>query len=180
MEDKKKGSKKSAPDKIALDTSIPVSNKDRTFHYLPHNFSSSEYEKKFFEELLQLKYLNESGIEVYYNGNRHLGGFTIECYVRSGESKQWHRIGNYTTDFLLIKRDGKNKLNQLMMIETKGKIYEHSPDFQDRQEFVDKEFVKQNNKKFGYEKFNFICLTDDKPVGDQAQVLETRAKKFFH
>ena len=178
-EDMKKGLDKPVPDKIMPMNSLAVASKDRTFHYLPHNFSSSGYEQDFFKELLKSQDLEDLGVEIYYNGNRHLGGFTIECYVRKGVEKQWHRVGNYTTDFLIVKRDSKNKLQKLMMVETKGNIYSHSPDFQDRKQFVDQEFVKQNNKKFSYEKFCFLYLPAEFNVGHNAQEVVKKAKEFF-
>lgn len=177
--DTKKGKKIPMPTKEQIDTNIPILNKDRSFHYIPHDFSDSNYEKKFFQKTLLSPILKDLGVEVYYNGNRHLGGVSIECYVKSSGKDNWHRIGNYTTDFLLIKRDKKNKLHKVMLIETKGEIYSHSPEFQSRRKFVDEEFVTHNNKQFGYEKFKFMCFVDSEELPYSISRLEDQAKEFF-
>ena len=158
-------------------------SKERSFHYAPYNFSSSKFEKNFLKEILKLRVLKDMDLEIYYNGARNTGGFVIECYTRKSEKDDWHRLGNYTADFLLIKREkkikGKKEIKKIMIIETKGKVYSNDINFIKRQKFVDKEFVKQNNEVFGYKKFAFSVITDDEDIDDSIMKIHSEINNFF-
>ena len=175
--DKEAGKEVEVPKQEKYDESLPIISKNRAFHYIPHSFDASQYEKEFFQKMLASGSLKDMGVEIYYNGKRHIDGFTIECYVRHNNS--WRRIGNYTTDFLLIKRDDKNNLHKIMLIETKGEVFSHSPEFQERKKFVDKQFIKQNNELFGYKKFDFMHFLDSERIEASITKLERRASGFF-
>lgn len=161
------------------ESSLAVLQKERSFHYLPHNFSQSNFEKTFLEEALKMKVLKEQGLEIYYNGDRKFNGLSIECYTQNQGRGMWHRVGNYTTDFLIIKRDKENKFSKVLIIETKGQGFRHIPDFEYRRKFVDEEFVRKNNEFFNYEKFAFLCLVDNRDIEDNIQELEEKIGGFF-
>ncbi|MCB0540859.1 MAG: hypothetical protein KDE33_25315, partial [Bacteroidetes bacterium] len=84
------------------DHSLAVRSKNKTFHYLPYNFVQSGFEKDILQKTLQLDSFKENGLEVYYNGERGLTEFVINCFAKNG--KNWKNIGRYTTDFLIIQR----------------------------------------------------------------------------
>ena len=162
-------------------------NKERSFHYIPHNFINSKLEKTFLQKILELKILKDMDLEIYYNGARNTGGFVIECYTRETKKDNWRRLGNYTTDFLLIKRGkkingklrNKKEIDKIMMIETKGEGYSHIPDFIKREKFVGEEFVKQNNAVFNYEKFAFIVVKDDEDINHNMMYIQSKINNFF-
>jgi type III restriction enzyme len=56
-------------------------------------------------------------LEIYYNGERGLTEFVINCFAKEG--KYWKNIGKYTTDFLIVKRTAKDKIHKALLIETK-------------------------------------------------------------
>ena len=60
----------------------------------------------------------------------------------------------------LIKRDGKDKIHKALIVETKGEIYAKDEKFKSRKAFVESEFLKANNDKFGYKRFDYLYLED--------------------
>jgi len=96
---------------------------------------------------------------VYYNGDGQFTEFRIDCY-KQNDKKQWGYIGKYTPDFLIIKRDGKDKIHKALIVETKGEIYATDEKFKSRKAFVESEFLKANNDKFGYKRFDYLYLED--------------------
>lgn len=133
-------------------------NKDSSFHYLPYH-TDSELEKTFLQKILALEDIEKFGIEVYYNGDRALTEFKIDCYKKQGSS--WRRVGYYTPDFLIIKRNTQgDKIDKAIIVETKGKLYASDPNFVARREFTQSEFLEINNKRAGYEKFRYLYLED--------------------
>ncbi len=149
--------------------------KDRSFHYLPYHTDSS-FEQIFLRELLTFPEIESMGLEVYYNGDRALTEFKIKCYKHSGQ--KWIYVGKYTPDFLIIQRkDGK--IHKAIIVETKGRIYASDPTFRDKRTFMEQEFSKHNNKTFGYERFDYLCLEDSLP--ENARILQTitRIRTFF-
>lgn len=123
-----------------------------TYHYLPYHFDSN-FERTFFLDVLALTVFKEKGLEIYFNGDRGLAEFKIECYKKQRSS--WARIGKYTPDFLIVKRS-EGKIHQAIIVETKGSGYEHS--FEDRKAFMEQQFIKQNNYKYGYKKFDYLHI----------------------
>ena len=149
--------------------------KDRSFHYLPYHTDSS-FEKVFLEEILSLKDIEDLNLEVYYNGDRGMTEFKIKCYKKT--NGKWAYIGLYTPDFLIIKRkDGK--IHKAIIVETKGKIYANDPTFKDKRLFMEKEFAKQNNSAFGYERFDYLYLEDSLPENERIVLTHKKIKDFF-
>ena len=144
-------------------------HRDKTFHYLPYKIDSA-FEIKFLEEVLSLKITKEQNLEVYYNGDRGLSDFKIKCY----RGKKY--LGFYTPDFLIVRRK-ENKIHKAIIVETKGEAF--SNNFNDRREFMQNDFIKQNNEKFGYERFDFLYLEDDLPDDIRIAKIHNAIKDFF-
>ncbi len=134
------------------------SNKDISYHYMPYRVDSA-FESKFLAEVLTLQSVKDNKLEVYYNGDGQFTEFRIDCY-KQNDKKQWGYIGKYTPDFLIIKRDGKDKIHKALIVETKGEIYATDEKFKSRKAFVESEFLKANNDKFGYKRFDYLYLED--------------------
>lgn len=154
-------------------TSHPM--KDKSFHYLPYK-TDQGFEKKFLEEVLTQECIKENGLEVYYNGDSHLTEFRIKCYER--KNGKYNYIGLYTPDFLIIKRKD-DKIYKVLIVETKGEVYSHSPAFIGRRSFMQSEFLQKNNQKFGYSRFDYLYLED--ALTDSERIIATNAKinNFF-
>ena len=149
--------------------------KDRSFHYLPYH-TDSGFEQAFLQEVLAFDDLSARGLEVYYNGDRAMTEFKIRCYKAVGG--KWRYIGMYTPDFLIIqRRDGK--IHKALIVETKGKIYANDPTFKDKRAFMDSEFIRQNNEKFGYERFDYLYLEDSIEPADRLVLTHEKIKEFF-
>ena len=154
-----------------------VLNKERTFHYIPYNFSKSLFELDFLREVLTLS--SAKKLEVYYNGEQYLTEFRIVCYSKE-ENKQikWRRVGYYTPDFLVIQRN-INEIHKILIVETKGAGYANQPEFIKRRNFVEKEFLKFNNEKFGYNRFDYLYIPDDKNMIENLNNFNNKIKSFF-
>jgi len=156
--------------------SSAIRNKDRTFHYLPYDFNQSGFEKDFLHKTLNLDILKENNLEIYYNGERGLTEFVINCYAQ--ENNYWKNIGRYTTDFLIIERKD-NQIHKALIIETKGKGFANDPVFQKKKSFVETEFLQQNRNKFKYDKFDFLYLEDSQNMPEILSKLTTKVNDFF-
>ncbi|MCI8273162.1 MAG: DEAD/DEAH box helicase family protein [Clostridia bacterium] len=132
--------------------------KDKTFHYLPYVFTQSSFEKEVLQKILTLTKFKSNHLEIYYNGDRNTASFRIECYKT--ENRKIKKVGLYTPDFLILRRDEDNKIDKVLIVETKGKGYSKQQDFIDRRNYVEREFIKFNNKKFGYNKFDYLYIED--------------------
>ena len=131
----------------------PHPERNQTYHYLPYRFDSG-LEKHFLsQELLPL--IKEKALEVYFNGDDTLTEFKIDCYKRVGTN--WRYIGRYVPDFLLLSRNEQKQIDKVIIIETKGEGF--AAKFKDKLDFMS-EFVKKNNDKFGYQRFDFLYLED--------------------
>ena len=149
--------------------------KDRSFHYLPYR-TDSTFEQTFLKEVLALKEIESLGLEVYYNGDRAMTEFKIKCYKHS--KHKWQYIGMYTPDFLIIKRrDGK--IHKVIIVETKGKIYSNDPTFKEKRSFMETEFTKQNNDKYGYDRFKYLYLEDNMSEYDRIKLTHKKICDFF-
>jgi len=158
-----------------------VKNKEVTFHYLPYNFGgsgSSGLEIETLQKALQLADFKNKDLEIYYNGERGLTEFVINCFAKEG--KYWKNIGKYTTDFLIIKRISKNKIHKALLLETKGALYADDKVFQKKKNYVEKEFLKLNQEKFGYQRFDFLYLEDSKNIAANITKLNTKLNVFFN
>ncbi len=145
--------------KAPKEFSLPVRSKNNAFHYLPYNFGgsgSSGFEIETFRNVLRSADFVNNGLEIYYNGERGLTEFVINCFAKQG--KYWKPAGKYTTDFLIIKRKEKDEIYKALLIETKGSVYALDPSFQKKKNYIETEFLQLNADKFGYRKFDFYTL----------------------
>lgn len=149
--------------------------KNRSFHYLPYRTDSS-FEQKFLAETLTLQEIETLNLEVYYNGDRAMTEFKIKCYKHSGN--KWRYIGMYTPDFLIIQRKN-NKIHKAIIVETKGKIYANDPKFEDKRSFMEREFTRQNNTQYGYERFEYLYLEDSMSEDDRIKLTHKKICEFF-
>ena len=141
--------------------------KDRCFHYLPYLMDSS-FEQIYLKEVLSMKDIENYGLEVYYNGDRTMTEFKIKCYKST--SGKWRYIGMYTPDFLIIQRNG-SLIHKIVIVETKGEIYANDPRFKDKKAFMQEYFIGMNNKKYGYERFDYLYLEDT--LSDNERIFQT-------
>lgn len=148
-----------------------VTAKDRTFHFLPYKFDSG-FEKTFLEEALKLDTLASLGLEIYFNGEKDVTDFRIKCY----DNKR--AVGLYTPDFLVIKRKSE-KIHRVLILETKGKGFAEQTQFILRRKFVESEFLRMNNEKFDYDKFDYLYLTDADPFNTNLAKFDQRVRAFF-
>ena len=159
------------------DFSNAIKSKDKTFHYLPYDFKQSGFEKDILKETLNLTNFKNSELEIYFNGERGLTEFVINCYAK--ENSYWKNIGKYTTDFLIIKRKNK-EIHKALIIETKGKGFANDPVFLKKKKFVETQFLEQNKDKFGYHKFDFLYLEDSDDLPNNLSKLNTKIDNFFN
>ncbi len=158
-----------------LAPSLAVRWKDRTLHYIPYSFAQSKLELDFLEACLRLQDFQQKNLELYYNGERGLTEFVIQCYQKKG--KFWKRLGEYTPDFLLLQRDQNGDPYRLLIVETKGAGFEQA--FESRRAFVSSDFLRINREKFGYERFDFLYIREsDSPEARLAQ-LAAKINAFF-
>lgn len=132
----------------------PHPERDQTYHYLPYHFDSS-FEINFFAKSV-LPMLKGKDLEVYFNGDDTLTEFKIRCYHHDG--RHWRYIGIYVPDFLIIQRNNEGKVYKAIIVETKGEGF--AAKFAERRKFMQTEFLKKNNEKFGYNRFDFLYLED--------------------
>lgn len=152
----------------------PHPERNQSYHYLPYRFDSS-LEKNFFStEIIPL--IKDKDLEIYFNGDDTLTEFKINCYNRVGN--QWHYIGKYVPDFLLLSRNAENQIDKVIIIETKGEGY--AAKFADRRKFMETEFVKKNNEKFGYRRFEFLYLEDTLTNEQRMQKTLQAMNDFFN
>jgi len=137
----------------ASDIKDPHPERLHTYHYIPYRFDSS-FEMEYFSRSF-LPLIHDRNLEIYFNGDDQLTEFKIRCYRHDG--KHWNYIGMYVPDFLLIQRK-ENLIHKVIIIETKGQGY--APAFAERRKFMEEDFVRRNNEKFGYERFSFLYLED--------------------
>ena len=149
--------------------------KNRSFHYLPYR-TDSYFEQTFLDQVLAMAEMDNLDLEVYYNGDRTMTEFKIKCY--KGDAGAWRYIGMYTPDFLIVKRkDGK--IHKAIIVETKGAIYANDPTFKDKRSFMEREFTRQNNKAFGYERFEYLYLEDSFPEAERIRMTHEKICAFF-
>jgi hypothetical protein len=153
-----------------------VKSKDRTFHYLPYDFSQSAFELNFLRGALTLAEFQGKGLELYYNGERSLTEFRVKCFEK--KKSGWKPVGLYTPDFLLIQRKD-NAIHKVLIIETKGSGFADQLKFKLRKTFMETEFKKMNNESFGYDRFDFLYLADDVPMDQNLVALNKTITTFF-
>lgn len=152
----------------------PNPERKRTYHYLPYRFDSGmEYE--IFQSALNLEYMKENNLELYFNGDENLTDFHIECHHFDGS--HWHNLGSYFPDFLLLQRKD-DAIRKVMIIETKGAYL--AGKFKLRRKFLDETFVPQNSEHFGYQRFSFLYLEDSLPQQERKIRLVEAIKTYFN
>ena len=171
-------SEKTAPAELAT--------KDQTFHYLPYDFAQSGLELGLLQELLKATEFQASGLEIYYNGARHLTEFRIDCFQQVGSSsrntaKRWQRLGTYTPDFVMLQRGEGGAAHKVLIIETKGAGFSEQSGYALRKKFVSTEFLQINNAKFGYPRFDFIEIMEPAHQDYRSAAFELlgHAQRFF-
>ncbi len=147
-------------------------NKDKTFHFLPYSFDS-KFEMAFLENVLQDRDFQELQLEVYFNGERHITDFKITCYQKNKNS--WQKIGEYCPDFLIIQRNSQTEIHKILIAETKGEGF--AENFKSKRNFMETEFLRINNEKFGYNRFDFLYVQDNDP--NWVANLNRKIKSFF-
>lgn len=165
---------KEMADKLRAQSSSHI-NKDRSFHYLPYHTDSS-FEQTFLKEVLSFDELAKLGLEVYYNGDRSMTEFKIKCY--KNKDNKWNYVGFYTPDFLIIQRKN-NVIHKVIIVETKGDIYANDPEFKNKRKFMETEFLKQNNKAFGYNRFEYLYLEDTMSESRRLNITFDKFRDFF-
>ena len=145
----------------------------KTYHYLPYRFDS-KLEMGYFSDTLQA-IIRDRQLEFYFNGDDNLTEFKIRCYKKQG--RHWSPIGSYTPDFLVISRDEQNRIKQVLIVETKGEGFAAA--FADRRQFVEEEFVRFNNARFGYDRFGFLYVEGTMAPAERDRKTLTAINQFF-
>ncbi|MBQ0063750.1 MAG: DEAD/DEAH box helicase family protein [Prevotella sp.] len=151
-------------------------NKDRSYHYLPYHVDS-RFESVFLNEVLTQECIHKHDLEVYYNGDGQFTEFRIDCFKKNAHD-QWKYIGRYTPDFLIVKRQG-DKIHKVLIVETKGALYAQDEAFRDRRAFVEGQFLKQNEEKFGYRRFDYLYLEDTLTESERINKTNDIINQFF-
>lgn len=149
--------------------------KNRSFHYLPYH-TDSGFEQTFLKEILTLPEIESLDLEVYYNGDNVMTEFKIKCYKKV--NNKWVYVGIYTPDFLILQRQ-YGQIHKAVIVETKGEIYKNDPKFKDKRIFMETEFAKQNNRAFGYERFDYLYLEDIQPENERILITRKKIVDFF-
>lgn len=136
-----------------------IDPQDLSFNYAPYRFDSG-LESNAIVQMLQESLFEQ--LELYYNGMRHseLNSFVIKT-----------PYGNYTPDFLLLKRTGKpyrfkdntkniTPIEKVLIIETKGAIYYNDNNFRAKEKFIKNEFLRHNPH------IRYECFVDAKDDND--------------
>ena len=166
--------------KLPMEQPETIKSKNITYHYLPYNFGgsgSSGLELAIFQEAIKLKEFKDRGLEIYYNGERGLTEFVIDCYAKNGS--YWKNVGKYTTDFLIIKRNADKKINKILMVETKGTLYANDETFKKKRTYIENDFLQLNKNKFGYQRFDFLYLEDSADITANTINLNNKITQFF-
>lgn len=166
--------------KLPMEQPETIKAKNITYHYLPYNFGgsgSSGLELAIFEEAIKLEEFKNKQLEIYYNGERGLTEFVIDCYAKNGN--YWKNVGKYTTDFLIVKRNIDKKINKILMVETKGTLYASNETFNKKRKYIENDFLQLNKKKFGYQRFDFIYLEDSADITANTVNLNKKITQFF-
>jgi hypothetical protein len=160
--------------------SLPVQRAKQSFHYLPYDFSQSGFEKTFIQQALSLGVVQTKGLEVYYNGDRAVTDFSIECFENKGNIG-WKRVGKYTPDFLIVQRDASRQhLRKVLIVETKGEGFAAQPSFQKRKAFVESWFLSQHEQaQAHFPAFEYLFIQDDEPEAHFLSKLEHEITLFF-
>lgn len=144
----------------------------RTYQYIPYSFDSS-LENTYYKRILRAALEIDNSIEGYFNGDESLTEFFIDCYKYDGS--YWRNIGKYYPDFLLIKRNNNGAIAKVVIIETKGTVFEAA--FADKKAFME-DFIKANNEN-GETKFDFLYIPESLTEEQQYSVTKQRIETFL-
>lgn len=133
---------------------VEKSVNDRTYHYLPYHLDSKLEEDYLYSVINHI--MSVPGVEFYFNGDDTLTDFRIRCYTKRGRA--WKLDGYYYPDFLMLTRNSDNTINKVIIIETKGEGF--AGKFVPRRQFMNESFIKLNNDKIGYPRFEFLYIED--------------------
>ena len=136
---------------------------------LPYNFMQSGFELAMLKNMLRDTSLADKNLEIYFNGERGLTEFIIDCYKQNG--KHWQKIGKYTPDFLVVRRNPQNKLDKALIIETKGAGF--AKDFAEKRSFMQGAFLAANPD------FEFLYLQEDTGEDKNLSLFKTKVTEFF-
>lgn len=161
------------PPSVLQPQTDPHPERSQTYHYLPYRFDSGLEMEFLSQEIIPL--IKDKLLEVYFNGDDTLTEFKINCYRKV--NNVWQYAGKYVPDFLLLSRDEQKQIDKIIIIETKGEGF--AAKFKDRLDFMS-EFVKKNNDKFGYQRFDFLYLEDTLSAEQRRERTLTAIKKFFN
>ena len=78
----------------------------------------------------------------------------------------------------MIQRDDSGKIFKVLIIETKGEGF--AAKFKERRDFMSEEFVRLNNDKFGYQRFDFLYVEDTLSSEQQTQSTLSKINTFFN
>lgn len=132
---------------------IPDNRNKRTYQYIPYSFDSG-LEQSYYDKILRGLLNTFPDIEIYFNGDESMTDFCIECYAKT--DTYWKRISNYYPDFLILRRNADNQIEKVILVETKGTVYESS--FRPKKDFMDK-FIAIN-KASKYTQFEFLYIPE--------------------
>ena len=102
--------------------------------------------------------------------------FRIKCYKQIGS--RWQYIGVYTPDYLILQRK-EGRIHKVIIVETKGEIYANKAIFKEKRLFTETEFLRQNNKAFGYARFEYLYLEDTLSEHDRIVLTLKKITEFF-
>lgn len=149
---------------------LPIKYKDRSFHYIPYEFTASNFEKTILEHIFQLDVFQKNQLEVFFNGDRFLSTFKIKIHKKIND--RWKLIQDqYTPDFVVIQRN-KKRIKKTLIIETKGAIYAGA--YTDIKQFMENTFVDLNAKAFDY-----LYLEDGKDMNYHLQSITDKINHYF-
>lgn len=163
-----------AAEKYALSLGCPQEAVN-TYQYIPYRFDSS-FERLFYEYVMGLDLLDRLGLEVYYNGERSVADFRIDCFEKRKDS--WRRVGKYTPDFLVIQRKG-GSIGKTLMVETKGAGFRDEEAFAARRAFVEGVFLPRNEDVFHDRRFCYTVISDDVPQERMKSDFEQLLEEYF-
>ena len=152
---------------------VDKSVNDRTYHYLPYHLDST-LEDDYLNSIIGYLKSKES-VEFYFNGDDTLTDFCIRCYTKRG--KVWKLDGNYYPDFLMLTRNSDNTINKVIIIETKGEGF--AGKFVPRKQFMEESFIKLNNDKIGYPRFDFLYIEDTLTKEERLQKTINKINTFL-
>ena len=152
---------------------VEKSVNDRTYHYLPYHLDSTLEDDYLNSVIGYLK--SKESVEFYFNGDDTLTDFCIRCYTKRG--KVWKLDGNYYPDFLMLTRNSDNTINKVVTIETKGEGF--AGKFVPRKQFMEESFIKLNNDKIGYPRFDFLYIEDTLTKEERLQKTINKINTFL-